>query len=269
MRSLAEAGRSSELGLSRLDGMLEARGHYLAAGELEEARTVTARLSGYLERRGYYSLLIRLNGELLEHDKAAVGPAAWIARAYLDQEEYRKAEEWYGRALQIAPDPAAQHGLGEALLLQEKYDQARESLQRAADAFHAAGDLSGEAASLSRLAAIDMKKGEREAAAEKLEKIVEIMRSLGDVQGEAAALQEMARLDMGGRDFDAARPRMVRSRELLEKAGDRRGAAFALFNLASLDLEKGDYSFAGAEFAGALPHLSGDGRPGRRGCHPA
>ncbi|MDD1736421.1 MAG: tetratricopeptide repeat protein [Methanothrix sp.] len=255
LRSLAGAGRSSELGLSRLDGMLEARGHYLAAGELEDARTVTARLSGYLERRGYYSLLIRLNEELLEHDKAAGGPAAWIARAYLDQEEYRKAEEWYGRALQIAPDPAAQHGLGEALLLQEKYDQARESLQRAADAFHAAGDLSGEAASISRLAAIDVKKGEREAAAEKLEKIVEIMRSLGDVQGEAAALQEMARLDMGGRDFDAARPRMVRSRELLEKAGDRRGAAFALFNLASLDLEKGDFPSAGAEFVGALPHF--------------
>jgi tetratricopeptide (TPR) repeat protein len=252
-RTLAEAGRSLELGLSRLDLLMEARGHYLAAGELEEARTPTARMSGYLERRGYYSELIRLNGEHLEHDKAAFGPAAWIARAYLDKGEYRKAEEWYGRALQVAPDPAAQHGLGEALLLQGKYDRARESLQRAADAFHAAGDLSGEAASLSRLAVIDVKKGEREAAAEKLEKIVEIMRSLGDVQGEAAALQEMARLDMGGRDFDAARPRMVRSFELLEKAGDRRGAAFALFNLASLDLEKGDYSFAGAEFAGALP----------------
>jgi tetratricopeptide (TPR) repeat protein len=255
LRSLAGAGRSSELGLSRLDCMLEGRGHYLSAEDLEGARTATASISSYLQRRGYYSELIRLNGELLEHDKAALGPTTWIAQAYFDQGEYRKASEWYGRALQIAPDPAAQHGLGEAYFQQGKYDQARESLQKAVDAFHAEGDLSGEAASLSRLAAIDMKKGEREAAKVKLEKIEQIMRSLGDVQGEAATLQEMARLDMGRRDFDAARPKMVRSRELLEKAGDWRGAAFALFNLASLDLEKGDFSSAGTEFAKALPHF--------------
>ena len=37
LRDLAEAGRSAELGLSRLDVLLEARGHYLAAEDLEDA----------------------------------------------------------------------------------------------------------------------------------------------------------------------------------------------------------------------------------------
>ena len=153
LRDLAEAGRSAELGLSRLDVLLEARGHYLAAEDLDNAIAVTARISGYLQRRGYYSELIRLNQELLDLDKqSAASPMVWIAQAYLDQGEYRKAAEWYGRALQIAPDAAAQHGLGTALLHQEKYDLAKESLQKAADAFHAAGDPSGEAASLSSLA---------------------------------------------------------------------------------------------------------------------
>jgi tetratricopeptide (TPR) repeat protein len=252
-RDLAEAGGSVDLGLSRLDVLLEARGHYLAADDLDEATVVTARISGYLQRRGYYYELIRLNLELLGLDKQSAGPAAWIARAYLDQGEYRKAEEWYGRALQIAPDAAAHHGLGTALLHQEKYDLARASLQMAKEAFHVAGDLSSEAVSISRLAAIDMKKGENEAAVEKLQTIAEIMKSLGDVQGEASALQEMARLDMGRSDYDAARPRIERSLELLKAAGDRTGAAFALFNLASLDLEKGDFQLAGAEYAKALP----------------
>jgi len=252
LRDLAEAGRSSELGLSRLDVLLEARGHYLAAQDLDNAFAVTARISSYLQRRGYYSELIRLNQELLDLDRQSV-PIAWIAKAHLDQSEYRKAAEWYGRALQIAPDAAAYHDLGTALLHQEKYDLARESLQKAEEAYSAAGDLSGEAASLSSLVAIDMLKNENERAAEKLQKIVEIMKSLGDMKGEAAALQEMAHLDMGSSDYDGARRRLVKSRELLEAAGDGKGAAFALFNLASLDLEKGDFQPAGAEFAEVLP----------------
>ncbi|MEI8004078.1 MAG: AAA family ATPase, partial [Methanothrix sp.] len=129
LRDLAEAGRFAELGLSRLDVLLEARGHFLAAEDLDAATAVTARISGYLQRRGYCYELIRLNMELLGQDKQKSGPAAWIASAYQDQGEYRKAEEWYRRALQIAPDAAAHHGLGTALLHQEKYDQAKESLQ--------------------------------------------------------------------------------------------------------------------------------------------
>jgi tetratricopeptide (TPR) repeat protein len=253
LRDLAKASRSSELGLSRLDVLLEARGHYLAAQDLEAAGAVTAHISGYLQRRGYYSELIRQNQVLLDLDQKTSGPAAWIARAYLDQGEYRKAAEWYGRALQIAPDAAAYHDLGTALLHQEKYDLAKESLQKAADAFHNASDQSGEAASLSRLASIDMLKNENAAAAEKLQKIVEIMKSLGDMKGEAAALQEIARLDMSRCDYDAARQGLVKSMELLKTAGDSKGAAFALFNLASLDLEKGDFPPAGAEYAEVLP----------------
>ncbi len=253
LRDLAEAGRSRELGLSRLDAMLEARGHYLEAKDAKNAIAVTARISGYLQRHGYYSELIMLNQELLDLNVSSAVPIAWIAKAHLDQGEYRKAAECYERALQIAPDADAYLGLGTALMHQEKYDQARENLQKSAQAYHTLGDPSGEASSMSRLASIDMLKGENDEALKKLQKIAEIMKSLGDVKGEAAALQEMARLDMIRRDYDGARQRIVRSQELLEAGGDSKGAAFALFNLASLDLEKGDFQQAGTEFAEALP----------------
>ena len=74
LRDLAEAGRSAELGLSRLDVLLEARGHYLAAEDLDSAIAVTARISGYLQRRGYYSELIRLNQELLDLESTSPSP---------------------------------------------------------------------------------------------------------------------------------------------------------------------------------------------------
>lgn len=253
LRSLAEAGRSREIGLSRLDCMLEARGHYLDAGQTDNAIAVTARISGYLKRHGYFSEIIRLNQDLLDRQMLQAAPIAWIARAHLDQGEYRKAEKCYEQVLQIAPDAEAYYGLGTALMHQEKHDLARESLQKSVQAYRAAGDPSGEASSMSRLATIDMLNGENDAALEKLQKIAEIMKSLGDIKGEAATLQEMARLDMAGHEFDRARTWLARSQERLLEGGDAKGAAFSLFNLASLDLEKGDYSAAGVEFNEALP----------------
>ncbi len=259
LSGLAEAGRSAQLSISRLDVMLEARGHYLEAKDANNTIAVTSRISGYLQRRGYYTELIRLNQELLDLNMPNATPIAWIAKVHLDQGEYRKAVEYYERALQIAPDADLYHGLGTALMHQEKYDLAREKLQKSAEAYRALGDSSGEAASMSRLASIDMLKGENDAAIEKLQKIAEIMKSLGDIKGEAAVLQEMARLDMIKRDYDGARQKLAESLELLKAAGDRKGAAFALFNLASLDLEKGDFSAAGAEFAEALPLFAENG----------
>jgi tetratricopeptide (TPR) repeat protein len=255
LRELAESGRAAELGLSRLDLFMEVRGHYLDAGDLDSAAAVTSRISGYLRRRGYYMELIKLNREIFDRQPQSATSAAWIAQGQLDLGENRKAAEFYGQAIQIAFNPDFYHGLGLALLGGAKLDQAKEALQKAADAYRAAGDHSGESASLARLAEIDLKKGEQGAAILKLERIMEIMRLLEDVPGEAAVLQEAARLEMAGGKHDSARARIVRSLELLENAKDERGASFALFNLASLDLEKGDFTEAADEFTRALPRF--------------
>lgn len=254
LKDTAEAGRSVDLELSRLDLLLEARGHFMAAEEWNAAAELTGSISGYLRRRGYNGEIIRLNREIaLSCASCSAEPSAWIGQAYLDQEDFKRAEEWYSRALEIAPGPAAYHGLGLSLMHQEKNERAKESLQKAADGFHASGNHSGEAAVLSALAALDMKKGESEAAAEKLDRIAEMMRARGDVPGEAQALQEAARLEMMCKNFEGARDRLRRSLELLQSSRDERGAAFALFNLASLDLERGDFQAAGEEYDRALP----------------
>ncbi|MGV8176119.1 MAG: tetratricopeptide repeat protein [Methanothrix sp.] len=254
LKDNARAGRSADLELSRLDSFLEARGHFIAAREWDDAAEVTGQISGYLRGRGYYDEIIRLNMQVaLSCASCRARPAAWIGQAYLDSEDFKKAEEWYALAVEIAAEMAAYHGLGISLMKQGKDGRAAEHLQKAADGFRAAGDLSGEAASLSALAALDMKKGEIGAAVERLDRIAETMRSLGDVPAEAQALQESARLEMIGKNFEGARERLTRSLELLQSIQDERGAAYALFNLASLDLEKGDFREAGEEYARALP----------------
>ncbi len=251
LRDLAESGRSANLGLSRLDCLLEARGHYLAAEDLAGARAVTGGVSGFLERRGYYSELIRQNQELLELEKHAE-PMNWIARAYLDQGDFKKAQEWYGRAVAAGPNAAACHGLGTSYLRQGKSDLARDSFQKAAEICHAAGDLSGEAAALHGLASIDMEKKDDIAAFEKLQRIAAIQKQVGDLEGIASTFQELAVLDLRRGDYGAARQRLVKSLDMLQRAGDRTGEAAALYNLASIDLEKGEFDPAREEFHKAL-----------------
>jgi tetratricopeptide (TPR) repeat protein len=251
LRDQAESGRSEELSLSRLDCLLEARGHYIAAPDLEDASVITGRISGYLEKRGYYSEIIRLNQELLDlqPDAESLG---WIARVYADQGDYGRSQEWYERAIKIAPVASAYLGLGTAYLSLRKYGPAGVNLQKAVDIYVSEGDRAGVAAGLQGLAFIDMEKNENEAAHLKLQKVAEISDSLGDLPSKARALQEMARLDMIRRDYETAQPKLLESLQLMQRLGDRTGEAVVLFNLASLFLEKGDFASADREFQKAL-----------------
>lgn len=251
LRDFAEAGRYSELGLSRLDCLMEARGHFLDAGAQEQARSITERISGYLERRGYYYEIIRLSEQLLQHEKHSL-PMNWIARAYMNLGRYSEAQEWYQRVLEMGPDAIACHSLGTAYFRQGKYDLARESFQKALGICQTAGDFEGEAAALHSLAAIDMEQNRNDAAREKLQKVMEIQERLGDIAGVAATLHDLATIDLRQGDYNAARRRLIDSLRLLGKIRDVRGIASMLHNLASIDMEKGDYDSARGEFISTL-----------------
>lgn len=251
LSALAREGRSGDLGISRLDCLLEARGEYLDAGELEMSREVTSSISGFLERRGYYQEIIRQNEELLSKEMHAV-PMIWIARSLLDQGRSKEAEEWYSKAVDAGPDAAASHGLGIAYFSQGKYDLARSSFERAAEISRLASDLVGEAAALHGLAAIDMEKNENDSAQKKLQRVIEIQGTSGDLQGESETLQEMASIDLQLKDNKAAREKLQRSLELLKRSSNRRAEASALFNLASIDLEQGELERASEEFRESL-----------------
>jgi tetratricopeptide (TPR) repeat protein len=251
LREIAEQGRANELGLSRLDCLMEARGQYMAAEDSEQARAVTERISGYLERRGYYSELIRLNEQLLRLERHT-WPMNWIARAYMDQGHYAEAEKWYSQAVEAGPDAIACHGLGTAYFRQGKYDLARESFRKAADICRAGGDLAGEAAALHSLASIDMEQKRETEALEKLKRVTEIQEKIGDLRGETATLHDMATIDLRQGNYESARQRLLRSLEILKQIGDKQGEASALFNLASLDMEKGDFQLSREEFRKSL-----------------
>ncbi len=251
LEEMAESGRSPELSLFRLDGLLEARGHYLEAGDLAEARRVTCRISSYLDRRGHYTELIRLNREILDlkPDKDSMN---WIAQAYAHQMDLENAAQWYKKALDMAPDAISYQGLGMIRLDQGEHDQAEESLEKALQMHLDQKDLRGEAAVLQALASIDVARKSSSAAKDKLERAARILEDLGDIMGVAAVLQEMANIDMMQGHWDSARPRLARSLELAREAKDRAGEAVLLFNLADVDREAGELGRATEELGRAL-----------------
>jgi tetratricopeptide (TPR) repeat protein len=261
LRDLAESGCAFELGLTRLDALLEARGQNLAGADLKAARNVTDRICSYLEKRGYYSEIIRQNMELFERERHA-GPAKWIGRAHLALGDLHRATEWYERALKIVPDIQVHQGLGTAYLYKGKLALARKSFQEAARIGRRDGDFSGEAAALEGLASLDLEEKNDDAALKNLSQVLEIRNRLKDLSGEAATLQSMALLDLERKDNESARQRLKRAVELLEAARDLAGQAEALYRLGSLEMEMGDLHLAEEELmrSGRLMQKLGERR---------
>ena len=251
LEEMAESGRSPELFLFRLDGLLEARGHYLEAGDLAEVKRLTARISSYLDRRGYYTELIRLNREILElePDKDSMN---WIAQAYAHQMDLENAAQWYKKALDMAPDAFSYQGLGMSQLSLGEYDQAEESLEKALQIHLGQKDPRGEAAVLQALASIDMMQGHYDSARSRLARSLELAREAKDRAGEAVLLFYLA-------DVDRERGELVRATEELGVAlaitrnlGDRKGVAASLHGLGMISSQAGEMEMAAEHFREAL-----------------
>lgn len=251
LEEMAESGRSPELFLFRLDGLLEARGHYLEAGDLAEARRVTARISSYLDRRGYYTELIRLNREILElePDKDSMN---WIAQAYAHQMDLENAAQWYKKALDMAPDAFSYQGLGMIQLGRGEYDLAEESLEKALQINLGQKDPRGEAAVLQALASIDMMQGHYDSARPRLARSLELAREAKDRAGEAVLLFNLADVDRERGELARATEELGVALAITRDLGDRKGMAASLHGLGMISSQAGEMEMAAEHFREAL-----------------
>jgi tetratricopeptide (TPR) repeat protein len=251
LEEMAESGRSPELFLFRLDGLLEARGHYLEAGDLAEVKRLTARISSYLDRRGYYTELIRLNREILElePDKDSMN---WIAQAYAHQMDLENAAQWYKKALDMAPDAFSYQGLGMSQLSLGEYDQAEESLEKALQIHLGQKDPRGEAAVLQALASIDMMQGHYDSARSRLARSLELAREAKDRAGEAVLLFYLADVDRETGELARATEELDCALAITRNLGDRKGVAASLHGLGMISSQAGEMEMAAEHFREAL-----------------
>jgi tetratricopeptide (TPR) repeat protein len=255
LRALAEQRRSGDLGISRLDCMLEARGHYLASGDVERARDATNRVSGFLMGRGMYYDVRNLNESLLSREKSP-STMSWIAQACAEQGDYNAAQDWHQKCLDASLDDSnaanSWHGLASIDLHFGRYDLARSNFQKALEIYRRLGDRAGEAVSLHGIASIETALGENDPARADLEKVLELQETLGDISGQASTLHDLIVLDLRVPNYKAARAKLESSVQILRQIGDSSGEASAMQNMASIDMEIGELDLAREEFQRAL-----------------
>ena len=249
--------RKSELGLSGMDCLMEARSQYLQAKELELARIVTDPLSGFLVRIGFYDGVRQLNVELLNYESDPT-PMVWIARTYLDQGEYDSARIWYQRCIDASFGSnqeevgVALHGMATIDLRKGDYEAARENFEKVLKIMQQIGNREGEAATWNNLATIDLKKGDYKAARENFEKAMKIVQQIGDRVGEAAILHNLASIDLEKGDYEAARENFGKAMKIRQQIGDQAGEAANWHALASIDFDTGNYETALENFGKSM-----------------
>jgi tetratricopeptide (TPR) repeat protein len=246
-------GRESELGLSWVDCLMEARSQFLQVNEFEFARRVTDRISGILVKGGFYDDVRLLNADLLDYKKYP-SSMIWIARAYSDQGNYDSAGHWYQCARRASGESdlkeiaAYWHGLGTIDLMKCDYDAAYEKFQKSLEIDKMIGDRAGEASTLHNLATIELNKGDHESARKKFETILKIRRQINDRLGESSALHALATIDLNKGDYEIAREKLEIVIKIRQHEGDRSGESSTWHQLATIDMRKGDYDSALDEF---------------------
>ncbi len=148
-----------------------------------------------------------------------------------------------------------------ALLRLGDSQQAAAAADAARRLFAAAGDLSGEARALNRLANVSYEAGNYGEAKRVFEDALQIWRRVGDLEGLSTALNNVADTLMMQGDLAAAKPLIEEAHGIARERGDQATEALMTLSLADLALRQGD--LATAKTAGHIGvELSRDGSYG-------
>ncbi|MDQ1352309.1 MAG: Tetratricopeptide repeat protein [Acidobacteriota bacterium] len=247
-------GIRNDKGETYLENDIEARWHYLQAGEWNRAAEITFDLEEYLTLHGFpqrsMELLMDLDIEKLKetHQEVTYGR---IATLYQGFGEYDKAIAFHQKASEIAQrnndlknEAASLHNIG--VIYQDKgdFDVALTQYQKALEIREKIEDIKGMADSFGQIGMIYQEKGDYAAALTQYQKAKETFEKIRDIKGVAQSLHNIGMIYQNKGDYDAALTRYQKSLEIKEKIGDIKGEAQSLHQIGMIYQEKGDYAAA-------------------------
>jgi tetratricopeptide (TPR) repeat protein len=257
------AALRDEEGKIFLDDLIEARWHWLRAGEWNQAAEITFDLSSYLRNRGYthwaMELLVELELEKLKEEyRAIVHNRIGILHGEFFG-EYEQALFHYNQALAINEKldnlkgvSASLHQIG--MIYQDKgdYDAALSQYQKAKEVFEKIGDIKGVSDSLHQIGIIYHYKGDYNAALNEYQKSLEIKEKIGDIKGVSSSLHQIGIIYQNKGDYNAAINVYQKSLEIREKIGDIKGVAYSMHQIGMIYQYKGDYDAALTQYQKAM-----------------
>jgi tetratricopeptide (TPR) repeat protein len=256
------AALHDEEGKVYLKDLIEARWHYLQAGEWDKAAEITFELEDYLSLRGYPQWAMELLQELeldLLNETNKIVTYGQIGSLYQDFGEYDKALDFHNRAYEISQkyndqknSATALHQFGNIYYLKGDYDEALKQYQKSMEIKEKIGDIKGVSYSLHQIGMIYQDKGDYDAALKQYHKSLEMKEKIGDIKGVSSSLHQIGMIYQDKGDYDAALKQYHKSLEILEKIGDIKGLSDSLHQIGMIYQYKGDYDAALNEYQKSL-----------------
>jgi tetratricopeptide (TPR) repeat protein len=198
-----------------IEDLLEARHHYHAAGNLEEALKATEHVCLQLQTWGAWQRTERLIQEAL----------VWV----------RSDSDFAAKSY---------HELGNLSYRRGHYDQALDWYRKSLEIFEALGDRAGVASSHGQLGVVAQERGDYDQALDRYRKSQETFEALGDRTGMARSYHQLGNVAYVRGDYDQALDWYRNSLEITEALGDHAGMATSYHQLGVVAQQRGDYGQA-------------------------
>ncbi len=243
-----------EEGKVLLDDLIEARWHYLQAGEWNKAAEITFSLEDYLSLRGYpqwaMELLQELDVDKLKGENQHTTHLE-LGNLYKNLGEYEKAHTHYNMSKEVAEKISDSIGIalslqGIGMVYHEQgrynkalnlYEKSREILKKT----DAKKQLSG---ILHQIGNVHYLKGDYEAALKEYQKSHEIREKIEDIKGVADSLGQIGHIYFNKGDYSKALKKFQESIKISEKLGDIKTVSKSLHNIGMIYQDKGEYEAA-------------------------
>jgi tetratricopeptide (TPR) repeat protein len=256
---------------SHVDGLTEARHHYLAAGLLDPTIEMTGRASVMLHRMGAWDDKLPLVEETLDlFPPDSVEASTWtseLASIYFSQSNRAEAERLYRKALALADAHGSRSGaatctyqLGMIVREQGELDEAEELLLRALEIDEERDNRPGIASTLNQLSQIAWKHGDEDKARALRGRATKIRKELGDDSSLATSYRYEAEEALGRGRPDEAEILLLQTLDAMEASEDQPGIAATVSSLSEVaqQLEKFDHAEEYAQRALEIDKSIGD-----------
>ncbi len=244
----------TEEGKKYVDAYIEARWHYLQAGEWNKAAEITFELEDYLSLRGYPQWAMELLQEI-DVDKLDIenqyNTNLKLGNLNKDFGEYKKALTHYNMSKELAEKinnslyiAFSLHGIGFVNQDQGRYDDALNHYERCREILESLDDKRESSIILHHIGMIYEEKGDYDAALTNYQKAKEVFEKSRDIKSVSASLHQIGIIYQLKCEYDAALKEYQKSLKIREKIGDIKGVSSSLHQIGTIYEEKGDYDAA-------------------------
>jgi tetratricopeptide (TPR) repeat protein len=235
---------------------IEARWHYLQAGEWDKAAEITFSLEDYLTLHGFPQWSMELLQELYINIKKINERAQSVACIRIGNlnknfGEYDNALSNYKKAYEISKKnnddnniASSLHQIGMIYQLKGDYDAALKHYEKSLEIKEKIGDSKGVSSSLHQIGMTYQYQGKYDAALKQYETAGEIFEKSGDIKGVSYCLHQVGIIYQLKGDYDAALKLYEKAKETFEKIGDIKGVSSSLHQIGRIYQHKGDYDAA-------------------------